>query len=68
MTLEHNIGLVVQMETPALYTLAAKFRIDVLSILTMSYSLATGNTAAAEQCGRVTRDGGDRPGDCALTG
>jgi purine-nucleoside phosphorylase len=37
------------METSALYTLAAKFKIDALSILTVTDSLATGETATAEQ-------------------
>ncbi len=42
-------ALVVEMETNALYTLAAKFKIDALSILTVSDSLVTGETASAEQ-------------------
>jgi purine-nucleoside phosphorylase len=42
-------ALVVEMESSALYTLAAKFKIDALSILTVSDSLATGETATAEQ-------------------
>jgi len=37
------------METSALYTLAAKFKIDALSILTVTDSLATDETATAEQ-------------------
>jgi purine-nucleoside phosphorylase len=41
--------LVVEMETSALYTLAAKFKVDALSILTVSDSLVTGDTATAEQ-------------------
>jgi purine-nucleoside phosphorylase len=41
--------LVVEMETNALYTLAAKFKIDALSILTVSDSLVTGETATAEE-------------------
>jgi len=41
--------LVVEMETNALYTLAAKFKIDALSILTVSDSLVTGKAASAEQ-------------------
>jgi len=41
--------LVVEMETSALYTLAAKFEIGALSILTVSDSLATGETSTAEQ-------------------
>jgi len=42
-------ALVVEMETNALYTLAAKFKIDALSILTVSDSLVTGEIATAEQ-------------------
>jgi len=42
-------ALVVEMETNALYTLAAKFKVDALSILTVSDSLVTGETATAEQ-------------------
>ena len=41
--------LVVEMESNALYTLAAKFKADALSILTVSDSLATGEEASAEQ-------------------
>jgi purine-nucleoside phosphorylase len=41
--------LVVEMETSALYTLAAKFKINALSILTVSDSLVTGEMATAEQ-------------------
>ncbi len=41
--------LVVEMETSALYTLAAKFKINALTILTVSDSLATGESATAEQ-------------------
>lgn len=40
--------LVVEMETNALYTLAAKFKIDALSILTVSDSLVTGEAATSE--------------------
>ena len=42
-------ALVAEMETTGLYTLAAKFRVDALSILTVSDSLVTGETATAEQ-------------------
>ncbi|MGB2982762.1 MAG: purine-nucleoside phosphorylase [Candidatus Bipolaricaulia bacterium] len=42
-------ALVVEMETSGLYTLAAKFRVDALSILTVSDSLVTGETATAEE-------------------
>jgi len=42
-------ALVVEMETSALYTLAAKFKVDALSILTVSDSLVTGESASAEQ-------------------
>ncbi len=42
-------ALVVEMESNALYTLAAKFKADALSILTVSDSLATGEEATAQQ-------------------
>lgn len=42
-------ALVVEMETTALYTLAAKFKIEALSILTVSDSLVTGDSASAER-------------------
>lgn len=41
--------LVVEMETNALYTLAAKYKVNALSILTVSDNLVTGETASAEQ-------------------
>lgn len=41
--------LVVEMESNALYTLAAKFGIRALSVLVVSDSLATGEVATAEQ-------------------
>jgi purine-nucleoside phosphorylase len=41
--------LVVEMETSALYTLAAKFGCRTLSILTVSDSLVTGEAATAKQ-------------------
>lgn len=41
--------LVVEMETNALYTLAAKFKTRALSILTVSDSLVTGEAASAKQ-------------------
>lgn len=41
--------LVVEMETTALYTLAAKFKVRALSVLTVSDNLVTGETASAEQ-------------------
>ena len=41
--------LVCEMESSALYTLAAKFGIDALSILTVSDSLVTGESSTAEQ-------------------
>lgn len=41
--------LVVEMETTALYTLAAKYKARALSILTVSDNLVTGETATAEQ-------------------
>jgi purine-nucleoside phosphorylase len=42
-------ALVVDMESSGLYTLAAKFKVEALSILTVSNSLVTGETASAEQ-------------------
>jgi purine-nucleoside phosphorylase len=42
-------ALVVEMETSALYTLAAKFKVDALSVLTVSDSLVSGACATAEQ-------------------
>ena len=41
--------LVVEMESNALYTLAAKFEVDALSILTVSDNLVTGEEATAQQ-------------------
>jgi len=41
--------LVVEMETSALYTLAARFKVDALSILTVSDSMVTGEMATAEE-------------------
>lgn len=41
--------LACEMETSGLYTLAAKFGVDALSILTVSDSLVTGESATAEQ-------------------
>lgn len=41
--------LVCEMETSGLYTLAAKFNVNALSILTVSDSLVTGENATAEQ-------------------
>jgi len=42
-------ALVCEMETNGLYTLAAKFKVDALSILTVSDSLVTGEESSAEQ-------------------
>ena len=42
-------ALVVEMESSALYTLAAKYKVDALSILTVSDNLVTGEEASAEQ-------------------
>jgi purine-nucleoside phosphorylase len=42
-------ALVVEMESAGLYTLAAKFGVDALSVLTVSDSLVTGEVATAEQ-------------------
>jgi purine-nucleoside phosphorylase len=41
--------LVCDMETNALYTLAAKFKVDALSILTVSDNLVTGEESTAQQ-------------------
>ncbi len=41
--------LACEMETAGLYTLAAKFGVDALSILTVSDSLVTGESATSEQ-------------------
>jgi purine-nucleoside phosphorylase len=41
--------LTCEMETSGLYTLAAKFGVDALSLLTVSDSLVTGETSTAEQ-------------------
>ena len=41
--------LVVEMETSGLYTLAAKFKVRALSVLTVSDCLVTGEFATAEQ-------------------
>jgi purine-nucleoside phosphorylase len=41
--------LVVEMESAELYTLAAKLKVDALSVLTVSDSLVTGEWATAEQ-------------------
>jgi purine-nucleoside phosphorylase len=42
-------ALVVEMETSGLYTLAAKFNVDALSVLTVSDSLVTGESSTADQ-------------------
>ena len=42
-------ALVVEMETSGLYTLAAKFNVSALSVLTVSDSLVTGEFSTAEQ-------------------
>jgi purine-nucleoside phosphorylase len=41
--------LVCEMETSGLYTLAAKFKVDALAVLTVSDSLVTGASATAGQ-------------------
>ena len=41
--------LACEMETTALYSLAAKFKVDALSVLTVSDSLVTGEEASAQQ-------------------
>lgn len=42
-------SLVTEMETSGLYTLAAKFKVSALSVLTVSDSLVTGDSSTAEQ-------------------
>ena len=42
-------ALVCEMESSALYTLAAKFKVSALSVLTVSDSLATGEDSTSEQ-------------------
>ena len=42
-------ALVAEMESSGLYTLAAKFRVDALSVLTVSDSVPTGEASTAEQ-------------------
>jgi purine-nucleoside phosphorylase len=42
-------ALVCEMETSGLYTLAAKFKVNALSVLTVSDSLVTGEFSSAEQ-------------------
>jgi len=42
-------ALVCEMETSGLYTLAAKFKVEALSVLTVSDSLVTGEYSTAEQ-------------------
>jgi len=42
-------ALVCEMKTSGLYTLAAKFKVDALSILTVSDSLVTGEASTVEQ-------------------
>jgi purine-nucleoside phosphorylase len=42
-------ALVCEMETNGLYTLAAKFKVSALSILTVSDSLVTGESSTAQQ-------------------
>jgi purine-nucleoside phosphorylase len=42
-------ALVCEMETNGLYTLAAKFKVDALSVLTVSDSLVTDESSTAEQ-------------------
>ncbi len=41
--------LACEMETTALYTMAAKYQVDALSVLTVSDSLVTGKEASAQQ-------------------
>ena len=42
-------ALVVEMETSGLYTLAAKFKVDALSVLTVGDSIVSGEASTSEQ-------------------
>jgi purine-nucleoside phosphorylase len=42
-------ALVAEMETSGLYTLAAKFKVDALSVLTVSDSIVSGEASTSEQ-------------------
>lgn len=42
-------ALVVEMETAGLYTLAAKFKVDALSVLTVGDSIVSGEASTSEQ-------------------
>ncbi len=42
-------ALAIEMETSALYTLAAKFKVEALSILTVSDAIVTGEAATSEE-------------------
>jgi len=44
------------METSALFTIASKYNVDALSILTISDSILTGKTITSEQKERALND------------
>ncbi|MDI3310275.1 MAG: purine-nucleoside phosphorylase, partial [Thermoanaerobacterium sp.] len=48
--------LAVEMETAGLYTLAAKYGVDALTILTVSDSLVTGHATSAEERQKTFND------------
>jgi purine-nucleoside phosphorylase len=48
--------LAVEMETSGLYTLAAKYHVDALSILTVSDSLVTGDTTTSKEREKTFND------------
>ncbi|QSZ27817.1 purine-nucleoside phosphorylase [Aceticella autotrophica] len=48
--------LAVEMETSGLYTLAAKYHVDALSILTVSDSLVTGDTTTSHEREKTFKD------------
>lgn len=48
--------LALEMETAALYTLAAKFKVDALSILTVSDSIITGEQTSSEEREKTFRN------------
>jgi purine-nucleoside phosphorylase len=52
---DYNV-LAIEMETSALFTIASKFKVDALSILTISDSILTGKTITSEQKERALND------------
>jgi len=52
---DYNV-LAVEMETSALFTIASKYNVDALSILTISDSILTGKTITSEQKERALND------------